>query len=667
MQAALSGAVVVCLLLPLLLTLRARPDALPPWLDPAAPGLAPLRAELEAAEADVGAVLLRHFRSRPAPAAGVVRPVNRDQARLVAAEVRGGRFAFLGRPAVALPADLAWDEDPYGLRSWNWSLHVMAYVADLAAVSRETGDTALLERAEALVLDWIGDHPPDRADDGQHGMAWDDHATALRARHWLSFWETWVRSPLATPEKVLTVLGAIAAHATRLADPAFYTRQHNHGIDQDLTLVSIAAWFPELRGAERWFRLAVQRLRAQVEAVVSPRGVTLEHSPAYHYHMLTSRLQPLHELFAANPQWPQRLDLDAVLGGMADFLAWNLTPGNHLPPIGDTDPHPRLTLGSPLRPAAQRSPLLRYALTEGREGTPGGPFMLYRDEGYAFFRDTWAPLDGHGAAFHVVFTAAAHAGRGHKQWDDLSFVLHAFGAPLLVDAGAYSYDAADPARRYVVGTGAHNTVVVDDVGFEGWTARIEAGLDGEGFAAVRASHANYPGWRHRRTLVHLRPHRLVVVDDVVPTGSRAGVVEHTFDQLFHLAPHLDAAADPAQAGVVVARDAGGAAKLRIRQLVEPERPVTIVRGATQPLQGWVTKAHGELEPASVVATQARGRQARFVTVITALAETSAASPPDPVIAVAQGDEVILVETTAPGRELRIGVGDELAVELRERL
>lgn len=662
----MSGAVVVCLLLALLLSLRLRPGALPPWLDPAAPGLAALRAELEAADANVGAVLLRHFRSRPAPANGVVRAVNREQARRVAADVRHGRFAFLGKPAVALPADLAWDEDPYGMRSWNWSLHVMAYVADLVAVAGETGDAALLERAEALVLDWIEDHPPDHAGDARHGMAWDDHATALRARHWLSFWEAWVRSPLATPDELVSVLGAIAAHARKLADPAFYTLRHNHGIDQDLTLLSIAAWFPELHDSERWLHLAVTRLRAQVDAVVSPRGVTLEHSAAYHYHMLTSRLQRLHELFAANPQWPYRLDLESLLAAMAEFLAWNLTPDNHLPPIGDTNPHPRLTLGSTLRPVAQRSALLRYALTEGREGSPGGRFMLYRDEGYAFFRDTWTPDGGYGAAFHAVFTAAAHAGLGHKQWDDLSFVLHAFGAPLLVDAGAHSYDAADPARRYVVSAKAHNTVIVDDVGFEGWTARIEAGVDGEGFAAVRGAHANYPGWRHRRTLVHLRPYRLVVVDDVAPTGSRAGVVEHTFDQLFHLAPHLDAAADPAQPGVVVARDATGEAKLQIRQLVEPERPVTVVRGAPQPLQGWVTKAHGELEPASVIATQARGRRARFVTVITALSDTSVDSSPDPVIAVAEGDEVVLAETTAPGRELRIGVGVALAVELRPR-
>lgn len=667
MYSLLPGAVMVCLLLPLLfLAVSSRWSALPPWIDPDAAALAPLRAELEAPDADVDAVMLRHFRSRPAPAAGVLREVNLVSARDVAEDLRAGRFAFLGMPAVALPADLAWDENPYETPSWNWSLHTMSYVADLAAVFRDTGDRAQLERAEALVLDWIEDHPPALADSEQNRMAWDDHATALRARNWLSFWDSWVRSPLATPEKLGTMLGALAAHAEKLADPKFYTEQHNHGVDQDFTLISIAAWLPELRGADDWLRLGVRRLQTQVEAVVSPDGVTLEHSPAYHFNMMTSRLQPLHELFAANPQWPHRLDLDDLLGRMADFLAWSLTPDNRLPLLGDTNPRPPLAMGTPLRAAAQRSPLLLYALTSGRRGTAGARFMLYRDEGYAFFRDSWSPAGGFGDAFYVAFTAAAHAGRGHKQWDDLSFVLSAFGEPLLVDAGAFSYDHDHPARRYVLSSLAHNTVIVDDVGFEGWSAKIEAGVEGEEFAAVRASHVNYPGWRHRRTLVHLRPHQLVLVDDVMPTDDRVVAVEHTFDQLHHLAPHLEAAPDPALPGVVVARDRNGVAKLRIRQLVEPGRPVSVVRGATKPLQGWVTRAHGELEPAAVTATRAHGRRARFVTLITALPGKDAAPAPGFELAAADDDEVVLVETAPGGGRLRIGVGDALAVDLRPR-
>lgn len=663
----LFGALVVCLLLPLpFLAVSARSTVLPPWIDPDSPSLAPLRAELEAPDADVGAVLLRHFRSRPAPAAAVLPEVYRDSARVVAEDLRNGRFAFLGKPAVALPADLAWDENPYGMASWNWSLHTMSYVADLAAVYRETGDTALLERAEALVLDWIEDHPPATAEGAKQGMAWDDHATALRARHWLSFWETWVSSPLATPEKLSLILGAIAAHAAKLADPAFYTERHNHGVDQDLSLLSIAAWLPELRGADDWLRLGVQRLQTQIEAVVSPRGVTLEHSPAYHFNMMTSRLQPLHEIFTANPQWPDRLDLDALLGRMAGFLAWSLAPDNHLPLIGDTNPRPTLRLGAPLRTAAQRSPLLHYALTNGAQGTPGKRFELYRDEGYAFFRDSWLPPGGYEDAFYVAFTAAAHRGRGHKQWDDLSFVLSAFGAPLLVDAGAFSYDHDHPARRFVVSSLAHNTVIVDDVGFEGWSAKIEAGLEGEGFAAVRASHVNYPGWRNRRTLVHVRPHQLVVVDDVLPTDERAAAIEHTFDQLFHLAPHLAAEQDPSHPGDVVARDLHGVAKLWIRQLVEPGRTVTMARGEEDPLRGWVTKAHGELEPATVVATRARGRKTRFVTLITALDAAHEGRAPGFELAEADADEVTLVETAPGGSRLRIGVGDALAVDLRRQ-
>lgn len=89
-------------------------------------------------------------------------------------------------------------------------------------------------------------------------------------------------SPLADPDEVLVVLYAVQRHAEMLASPDFYTEAHNHGVDQDRALMEIAVAFPEFSDSGAWVSLAANRLRGQIESTVSPEGVHLEHSPAYH-------------------------------------------------------------------------------------------------------------------------------------------------------------------------------------------------------------------------------------------------------------------------------------------------------------------------------------------------------------------------------------------------
>ena len=59
----------------------------------------------------------------------------------------------------------------------------------------------------------------------------------------------------------------------------------------------------------------------------------------------------------------------------------------------------------------------------------------------------------------LLFDAGPY-GLGHQHEDKLSMFIYALGRVLLTEAGTYSYDRSK-YRRYVLGTWAHNTILVD--------------------------------------------------------------------------------------------------------------------------------------------------------------------------------------------------------------
>jgi hypothetical protein len=569
--------------------------------------------------------LLEHFRARPRLDLRTSVPLPPEVVARESDQVLSSVFELLrGRP-VRLPEDIDWGENPLADPIWPWFLHAMGYVLPLLERFRETGDARFLQKAEDLVLDWIDDNylhllqPAGR-------LAWHDHVTALRVRAWLELWEDWVRSPLAGPAEAEKLLTAIAGHAKRLVEPAHYTAGHNHGIEQDIALMAIATAFPEFEPSAAWADLACRRLEEQVRLTVSPGGVHLEHSPGYHVFVL-EMLTLAHD-FARRHALACARKLEATLDAMARHAAYMLRPDGRLPLIGDTDPDPPRGLDDPvLSPYAARDPVLRHALGRGAAGEPGEAAVVYPEEGYAIFRDTWSPREGFDQAFHLVFTAAAHAGRAHKQHDDLSFVLFAGGREFLVDTGLYGYDAREPERQYALSAPAHSVVLVDGKGFSGFTAKIERHALGKEYALVEASHANYPGIRHRRTLLHVRPATVFVLDRLEPRAGDGPPREREFEQLFHLAHDLEADA-VADGSIVLARAPDGRSRLRIAQLAGGRGTGRIITGQRDPLQGWVSREYRKLVPAPVASFRERGREATFITWIE-VERLPFDDPPDP--------------------------------------
>lgn len=483
-----------------------------------------------------------------------------------------------------------WSDDAFNSRSQPMALHAMAWLDDLLVAYRETREIEYLHRAEHIVMDWIARNstylrrPPSE-------FSWNDHSTALRATVWVRYWEAWRRSPLWSEDKANRFLSSMFAHAAHLADPTFYTRRHNHGMDQDIALLAIAAAFPDHKRSRDWIDLAARRVREQIEHLVSPNGVQLEHSPAY---QLTT-LAHLDELQRFSQKVGISIDahggpLAELLRKMADVATVFILPDGRLAPIGDTWPETMLTEdNSVLGPFAERSAMVRYVLSAGTRGRTPPALTTMKDDGYAVVRR---------GDLYLLFTAASNKSLSHKHEDDLSFILYACGRTLVDEGGHISYQP-DEERAFTVGPYAQNSVVIGSPQPEPWRngsgrARLTRAERHDRFIELSGVTHEHRHFTHARTLLLIDHGALVVLDHVTPKPL-APKAETTFTQLFNVR-------DESAIKLEVLAPVGAAVKRLI--------------GQRTPMVGWrAEKFGGTLQPSPALAVQTTGTSATIASVI----------------------------------------------------
>jgi hypothetical protein len=588
--------------------------------------------------------------------------------RIEADELMASRYSFQDFPTVTLKENLGWDEDPLRDADWSWELHGMAFSALLARAYAETGNLSYLERAEALILDWIRDNsayamrPPSE-------FSWNDHTTAIRLVSWLYFWEVWSHSPLFEQRKMETVVGSMLAHADLLADSTFYWPKHNHGIDQDRTLLAFALVFPELDTSDEWKALALRRLALQLTQTISPNGVHLEYSPGYQLATMAKVEDIDGMLQAFSLEEALGLDLPGLLSKMSRFAAAVMKPNQEVAPLGDTPRYPLDAYPILSEAIAKGDPWLTYPTSGGASGILRDTVLAYPEEGYAMIRDFAGGTLSYAQSLYLLFAAASHEvnadspERSHKHFDDLSFILSYRGRDYLIDPGRYSY-MTDERRDYVVSSLAHSVVLVDGMGFTGMDSSLDYFATEPDYTVIRGSHRNYRDFEHARWVVHVKPAKLIVIDEMRPRAPGVGL--HEFQQIFQLASDLDVEVTADGMGVVATPPPSQAAPgLRIEQL-HGTSETRVVSGQEDPMLGWDSPAHGVVVPTPVAVFSTSGERAVYVTLLEFVEPSTAtqagAIPSD--ARASLSDEGFVVEWSDAGETSRLEVKRSGEVLLR---
>lgn len=504
------------------------------------------------------------------------RPVRR--AREIADDLLTGRYELARFPAVTLPADLRWDEDPFHDPNWPYNLHTLRFANVFWAAWEEAEDRRYRERYEFVLRDWYEDNPRPGA---PSKWSWADHSTAWRGVVYACALERlpgrpWLRE-------------AAALHGRVLADPAFFVGHGNHALNQAVGLLELGCALD----VRDWRSLAERRIDALATESIDAQGVTNEQAIGYQWYNFRRYSQARDALRACGMTPPRSLDR---VDRMPGFLAFAALPNGRWELIGDTldDPLSRL-----------RGTVAEYAATAGAFGKRPSAMAALFNAGFAFMRSGW----GDARAFPDETALSVRFGparRFHGHPDAAALTLYAFGDRILVDPGLYRY-RNDRLRLWFKSGDAHNTIAVDGRPMApGGATRVLSWRDTPEWTYVAVAHEKIPGTSVIRRVFYSRALDVVIVDDDV-RNDRASSVR----QWWHL--HPDARPHFTSDGFFTERPGSGANAWVVQ--LDGRVQQNVVRGSMNPVQGWMSFDYGEAVPASAVAVRRSGAHVRFLTLI----------------------------------------------------
>lgn len=370
-----------------------------------------------------------------------------------------GRFEFNGEThALGMAPD--WLHNPSGDVEWHILLHKFYFAVGLAQHWLRTRDAIWARRWQELLNSWIDVTPP--------GFIAAD-VTGRRVQHWiyslqgLVFERTAATGPTPVQGWLLRrVLLSLHEQVEYLV--ANLTAKRNHRTLELAAIFLAGVALPEFQRAARWRQFALDEIVRNIEADLQADGVHCEQSTDYHHLALRNWLH-VREL-AVNHGMPVPTVMDRLLLKACEFALHVHRPDGDVPSFSDGDVRSYRPLLLRAANVFAREDF-RFAATLGQEGHPSARRNAHFDaSGYHVLRSGWGTSQAYAEAQQLVFDCGPLGEGNHGHFDALSFELSAYGRPLLVDPGRYTYSemAGDDGVNWRVhfrGTAAHNTVCVD--------------------------------------------------------------------------------------------------------------------------------------------------------------------------------------------------------------
>jgi hypothetical protein len=513
-------------------------------------------------------------------------------------EIMAGRLTISPFPAVTVDpgrdGDINWGQDPFSHPTWQQDFQSGGWIEMLIAgyLAGGRGTRAYLTRAEAITKSWlrgvpIGSRDPQAViclSEGFPGQAWIadqiDASVNYLAAHWQGPW--------------------------------------NHGLVQDLKLMRIGCAYPPAAfggDALKWRKTAYGQILSsfrpnRLGPSIDTQGVVNEQATGYERFVYDSWHGGESELADCGYRLPP--GITARIAKMPAFLAEAAQPDGDLVQVGDTYVEHPFPGPPPALPAHM-------------------PLVAVYDAGYVFGRSAWGP----GGTFYSLRFGPGRQVHGHD--DHMGLTYYSRGRNLIVDAGHTGYEVS-PYRDYVRSPEAASTFVSPGARFDAAAATSlvsdEIGTDSQ---LYEFSDDAFGGPRSRSVYVHRGPDFVLVLDQ--------GSGEENYQQLWHLDPALTvtsvtAGSATATAPAVAATGTSPAIPATALQItrialpgqVIPAGSTMIVKGQTNPYQGWVSHQALQRIPAPVVIMNSKGTGADLSSAMLTL--IAAAAPGTPVSATA---------------------------------
>jgi hypothetical protein len=488
--------------------------------------------------------------------------------------------------------DINWESNKYDpdepafTREWTYGLNRFRHWRTLGRAYWQTGDERYAREWIAQMRDWVADNPYLLFGTGNNTLTWRTIEAGIRTSgSWPDSLYYFLGSPSLEPDDLVTFMKSWIEHAHHLMRITVEHPEHGgNWVTMECNgLGHLGILFPECRKASFWWQTTVDRMTLELDRQVYPDGAQKELTTGYH-QVARGNFVSLYKLARHNDvamptEYLERLER------MYTYNLQAMTPEGRLPPLNDagyTRVIPSLEEGVELFDRED----FRWAATGGLEGEPPAYTSVeFPYAGQYVMRSGW-DLDDQ----YLLFESGPF-GTGHQHEDKLSMFVYGMGRVLLTEAGTYSYDRSK-YRRYVLGSWAHNTVLVDGQQQHrrglSETLETEEPLDNlwihsDAFDAADGVYDNGYGERrdidvrHERAVVFVRPDYWIVVDWL--HADR----QHTYDILWHL--NNDRAEHDPRTVAAWGADAD-VANLMVTPVSTPGLTLDIVTGRDEPVLGF---------------------------------------------------------------------------------
>ncbi len=213
------------------------------------------------------------------------------------------------------------------------------------------------------------------------------------------------------------------------------------------------------------------------------------------------------------------------------FAAESLYPDGYDTNIGDSNYKDRMSVFADLAEYYGNDSILDAFVNGTDDYNPEYYSSIYHDSNTMMMRNSWIPEET------VYLQLNNNPFDGHAHPDSNGVVMYAYGKPLLVDSGRYSYSSFNTIYNDLRYASAHNTIEAVGVSMSnhsGAAKPLEYSVINDTFDFASTSQTGYSGATHTRNVMFLKNGYSIVTDYIEGSTNR------TYRQNWHFMPSSNA-------------------------------------------------------------------------------------------------------------------------------
>ncbi len=366
--------------------------------------------------------------------------------------------------------------------------------------------------------------------------------TGERLNRWVDVLDALIDTPAVqnNPDKVCNIISFMWGDCESLATKDITNGSYwwsNWRIVANAGFFKANEFFPEWKNYTSWRSKATGNIDYTLDLLFVDDMSFAEAGPAYAVwcvelfgdcmRMAEINGRPLDKTFTEKLRYAAR------------FAAESLYPDGYDTNIGDSNYKDRMSVFEDLAAFYGNDSILN-AFVNGEDEGAEYFSSIYQDSNTMLMRDSWNPEE----AIYIQFNNNPFDGHAHP--DSNGVVMYAYGKPLLVDSGRYSYSSFNTIYNDLRYPSAHNMIEAVGVNISNPTDKryhseateantIEHAVINETFDFATSMQHGYPGTKHTRNVFFLKNLGYSIVTDYVTGGT-----SREYRQNWHFMPSSNA-------------------------------------------------------------------------------------------------------------------------------